>query len=347
MAKVYGRWRIMDTLSEGGQAHLFLVEDEQDEFDGIYVLKRYKNPKRELRFRNEINALIDLEHETINKLIDYSLEDEKFWYVQKYLKAGDLEKFVITHEFVDISLIFDFFVQICEGLKYCHSKGIFHRDIKPSNILINDDKKSIVISDFGLCWLPMSETRATSSVEAVGSWHYMAPEYSNGRVEEPTAKGDIYSLGKVLYFLLSNGLSFDREIHREGKWNIVNLHKDKIPENLYLEHANNLMDKMIAYEPNYRFSIVDVLGEARDVKRLILGKFNPIQGNLQALCYYCGIGLYQPVAKSGEEYRKYFGLQTTAVSPSAHRFRALVCDHCGNVQLFNIDTAKIDWFPKP
>ena len=75
--------------------------------------------------------------------------------------------------------------------------------------------KEVALCDFGLCWLSVEGQRATETTEAVGSYHYIPPEYQDGRVEIPTASGDIYSLGKVLYFLFGGGRSFAREGYRD------------------------------------------------------------------------------------------------------------------------------------
>lgn len=210
MAKVYGdRWEIIESLPGGGQADIFLVRDRTGEENAPLVLKRNKNPRRELRFRNEVESIQKLDHRNIIRLIDFDTKDEKPWYVQEYYPDGDLKAYVGKAIELSWKTAFDIFYQICEALAYCHNKGVFHRDLKPANVFLDQKRERVVVGDFGLAWIPKESDRATTTTEAVGSPHYMAPEYRNGRVDEPTSKGDVYSLGKVLYFLLSGGLSFE------------------------------------------------------------------------------------------------------------------------------------------
>jgi serine/threonine protein kinase len=92
------------------------------------------------------------------------------------------------------------FLQICAGVAYAHAQGLIHRDLKPANIFLSEGRIPVV-GDFGLCYRHESGTdeRLTLSNEAVGARKYIPPEWREGRVDNPQATGDIYSLGKILY----------------------------------------------------------------------------------------------------------------------------------------------------
>jgi serine/threonine protein kinase len=339
-------WQIESELPGGGQSFTYIVTRKGEDSSDNFVLKRNKNPKRELRFRTEVKALIELEHEKIAKIIASDLDDENPWYIQKYYSGGDLEQYIIGNPQASLSNLFDIFIQICEGLWYCHSSNIFHRDIKPANIFIDSASNKIVIGDFGLCWLPSSSPRLTTTAERIGSWHFIPPEYRDGRVEEPTAKGDVYSLGKVLYFLMSGGKSFDREDHRDKRWDLVQVNSTPTPSwpiNLYLEHVNLLLDQMIVQDPEKRYSVESIWKNAQTAKRLVLEKFNLIRGAKYAPCNYCGLGYYQPVASSTGTFAKFLGLQIGAINTENEGFRALKCDYCGHVQIFHLPNPGNDW----
>lgn len=341
MADVYGdRWENKGSLGEGGQAHVFKVIDQKGEYHGEYVLKRFINSTRLGRIKTEVEALRNLSHENIVKLIDFDLEDEKPWFVQEYCEGGDLAQYLQQQSPLDIGKAFDIFIDVCKGLSYAHSQDIIHRDIKPKNVFLRGKDGPAVLGDFGLAWI-IDGNRVTLSGEAVGSFHYMAPELSDGPVSQLTKKSDVYSLGKLLYFLLSNGKSFDREKYKEQDWNLVHLNDG----NLYFQHVNLILDKMIVEDSDDRESVDEILQEGIKRRRLILNEFNLVDGKSTfAPCKYCGIGLYRPKLLNDDDRATFFGIQST-VTVQQDGWRALVCDYCGNVQLFRMDLASNNWFP--
>ena len=133
---------------------------------------------------------------------------------------------------------------------YAHKNNIIHRDLKPENIFLNKHLSPIV-GDFGICFFSEDNKRFTITEEAVGPYFYMAPELENGRVEDITPSSDVYSLGKILYWLISNGKIFSREVHREEEYNLSKLFKD-LPE---FHLINEYIDKMVPFLiPSGRFS---------------------------------------------------------------------------------------------
>jgi len=183
---------------------------------------------------------------------------------------------------------------VATSLEYAHGMGKIHRDIKPANIFLKAKSGPAVLGDFGLAWTNDLGERVTVTDEAVGSFRYRAPELADGRVDQPTRQCDIYSLGKVLYFMLSGGRVFDREIHRDQTWNLVDLRQDIRPE-----HINNLLDHMITFKPVDRYSASEIRREAKEIKRLIEGEYAPLEGDIKtSSCKFCGRGHYQPIVHS-------------------------------------------------
>jgi serine/threonine protein kinase len=180
----------------------------------LYVLKRLKNKERLARFRNEIAALTKLRHPGILKIVETSQDPETPFFVAEYCEGDDLGKANLSSR--DLLTKLKIFRQACDEVKAAHNAGILHRDLKPQNIFIRKDD-SIVVGDFGLCIdLNDSKERATQTLEAVGAERYIAPEVAKGRVPEPQLTSDLYSLGKVLYFILS-GRTLVREERRRGR----------------------------------------------------------------------------------------------------------------------------------
>ena len=343
MAREYKeRWNIVEDLQQGSQAFVHKVEDLSGNLEGLFVLKRLRNPHRLARFVAEVSALQELNHVGITRLVDFDLEVERAWFVQEYCEGGDLEDYVESGRLVGEKQSFDFLIQLCEALDYAHTKQKLHRDIKPANILLRGSDGPVVLGDFGLTFPATDEgERLTLTDEQVGSRFYMAPELREGRLENPTWGCDIYSLGKVFYFMLTKGRKFDRENFDDVSNDVV-----RLTDNIYLDHANNLFRKMITFDPEQRSPASKIASEARQARRLVEGKYPPLLVRHYSQCKYCGIGMYQPVASDLGEYSSYFGYTSSAITTGAEGLRAMACNYCGHIQLFRIGGTGGDWWPR-
>lgn len=202
------------------------------------------------------------------------------------------------------------FRQICDAMSATHRAGIVHRDLKPQNILIRRDG-SIVVGDFGLCFdLNDIEERLTSSSEAVGARHYIAPELEDGRIQDPKPSSDVYSLGKLLYYFLSQR-SFARERHREGAYNLL---APSGEAGLFFIY--DLLDKSIVANPYERFQDAAEFLNGVDIVILKIRKdAHVLNMSAPQPCLYCVVGRYSVLNQ---------GVQRLT----------LQCQSCGNVQNF-------------
>lgn len=255
---IWGRWIASGGhFAEGGQGLVYLVTDQKGEYNGEYVLKELKKPKRSGRFDAELNAITSLvPHPHVISLIDsgiYRYEDKPCFVMPKADRnLNDL----IKEYRVDLEkrlLIFD---KICQGVAHLHSSSpqIIHRDLKPENVLMFSDEP--VISDLGLCLL-VGTIRITPHSEAVGPRFYMAPELEDGRQPDVDIKADVYSLGKLLYYLLSNGRIFSREKYREKGWLLSSILQDK-----RYEIFEKIFDKSITSDTQQRYANASELMES-------------------------------------------------------------------------------------
>lgn len=223
MAQKYGKWIVARSLSEGGQAVTFLAYREDDPEKRQCVLKRFKNPDRVKRYESEVAAALSLDHPNLVKYVDSDLKSAKPFMVTEYYSGGPLSR----GNFDNWSTIerLQLFRAICDGVGYAHSQGIIHRDLKPDNIFLHKDGKTPVVGDFGICFISEEGTRFTLTDEAVGARRFTAPELEDGRAGQVSARSDVYSLGKILYWLFAKRV-FDREKHREPQWSLTNKQQD-------------------------------------------------------------------------------------------------------------------------
>ncbi len=330
MADAYGKWEVLDSLGEGGQAWLYMVRDSTSERDGQFVLKRLKNPARLERFRREIEAGLRLQHKNAVEVIDSSLEGERPFFVTPHYSGGSLGQ-ARPFEFCDEGRLLDLFGQVCDGVLEAHSKNVIHRDLKPENIFLSGDRKGdAVVGDFGLCLLE-DEPRITGSSEAVGPRLYMAPELEDGRLEKATQASDVYSLGKLLYWLMSSGRIFSREKHRDQEFDL-----NRVTGNLHSEHVNRLLDHMIVYEPAERWRLDRVRTWLPHIRRLVVSEYNPVGLAVQTRCNYCGIGAYKYVGRD----RDTVAHENFATAGNPAEWMVLVCNYCSHVQWFRPDIGR-------
>jgi len=220
MAKnsLYGnRWKSVSTISEGGQAQLFRVVDTTGEREGEFALKRIKNPARRDRFRAEVLAIKRLSHSGIITLVDHSAIDDLTgspdaqYLVMPLAAGGDLSRpGTVALYKENIEAVITVAKQVAGALQAAHEAKVVHRDIKPPNILRTGQGHDVWISDFGICLL-RDEERLTASGEVMGPREYMAPELAGGGNLDVGPEADVYSLGKLIYFLLSGGVILPRE----------------------------------------------------------------------------------------------------------------------------------------
>jgi serine/threonine protein kinase len=225
MGKTYGgRWETIESLDQGGQAAIYLVKDNKKTTQDPCVLKRILNGRRRSRFVAEVAACKLLSHPNVMPIIDHSAltveddSDEKMYLVMPLMRAGSLEKRVKLYE-SSLDSTIQVAMLLADGLAHAHGKGVIHRDVKPANILFTSENHVPTISDFGICLL-RDQARATETGERVGPWAFMAPELEGGGQLEVTPSADVYSLGKVIYYMLSGGVILPRERHSEGQYDI-------------------------------------------------------------------------------------------------------------------------------
>lgn len=223
---LYGaRWKTGDGLGEGGQGHVFRAVDITGQLKGEFALKRVRNLERHERFRNEIDAIKRLSHPNIISLIDHSAlskttaSDERPFLVMPIANGGDLsDPDRLSIYTGSVEAVLQVAQQIASALDAAHEAGVIHRDVKPKNILFTGRGHNIWVSDFGVC-LIRDEDRSTDIGEVVGARGFMAPELENGGRLDVTPAADVYSFGKLIFYMFSGGITVPRETVHEDRYN--------------------------------------------------------------------------------------------------------------------------------
>jgi serine/threonine protein kinase len=248
--------------------------------------------------------------------------------------------------------VLEIFRQICAAVAHAHNHvpRVVHRDIKPENVFLREDGTA-VLGDFGLCFIDDEGARVTMTDEVAGSRFYCAPELRDGRLKEgvPVTAADVYSLGKVLYWMLSGGRIFDREEHRTDEYRLGK----HDPGDPAWELVNELLDSMIVQDWTKR--TIDGATLSQKVHRLISvvrAGGHAITLSVSHRCMFCAQGEYKvqydgtaplptDAFRQGQETtRRSLVIRNLGFStPGNSVWIILVCEKCGHVLTLRPDLA--------
>lgn len=205
--KLDGRYEIRELIGIGGMANVYRCYDTVDDREvAIKILKdEYLNNEEFIRrFKNESKAIAVLSHPNIVKVYDVSFGDMIQYIVMEYIDGITLKEYINQQGILTWKETVHLITQILKALSHAHSKGVVHRDIKPQNMMLLADG-TIKVTDFGIA--RFSNSTRTMTEQAIGSVHYIAPEQAKGDITD--GKTDIYSLGVMMYEMLTGRLPFD------------------------------------------------------------------------------------------------------------------------------------------
>ncbi len=236
--KLDGRYEITELIGIGGMADVYKATDIID--DKIVAVKILKsefanNEDFVRRFRNESKAIAVLSHPNIVKVFDVGFTERIQFIVMEYIDGLTLKEFIEQQGVLKWKDCVHFIIQILRALQHAHDRGIVHRDIKPQNIMLFPDG-TIKVMDFGIARFAREEGK-TISDKAIGSVHYISPEQARGEITDE--KSDIYSVGVMLYEMLTGVKPFDGDnpvavalMHMQNDARTPRSINDSIPEGL-------------------------------------------------------------------------------------------------------------------
>lgn len=208
--RLSGRYKILRVIGGGGMANVYLARDMILDRDVAMKVLRFDFSNDDefiKRFRREAQSATSLAHPNIVSIFDVGEEDGIYYIVMEYVEGNTLKQYIQQYAPLHPREALNIMEQIVSAIAHAHENHIVHRDIKPHNILI-DPHGNVKVTDFGIA-MALSSTTITQTNSVLGSVHYLSPEQARGGMANK--KSDIYSLGIVLFELLTGRLPFDGE----------------------------------------------------------------------------------------------------------------------------------------
>ena len=253
--KISDRYQIIKSIGEGGMANVFLAYDTILERNvAVKVLRGdlATDEKFVRRFQREALSASSLSHKNIVEVYDVGEDNGEYYIVMEYVEGKHLKNLLKKRGKLTIPEVVDIMLQVTSGLSVAHDQYIIHRDIKPQNIMILENGL-VKLTDFGIA-VAMNSTQLTQTNSVMGSVHYLPPEQASGK--GATLQSDIYSLGILMYELLTGKLPFkgDNAVeialkHLKEEVPSIRLSLPDVPQSI-----ENIILKATAKNPKNRYA---------------------------------------------------------------------------------------------
>ena len=250
---ICNRYKILDHLGTGGMATVWLGYDTI--LDRQVAIKTFKIDANDedavKRFNREAKAVTSLSHPNIVSIYDVENEGEFYYLILEYVEGMTLKDYMIKNPRMPIETIVHIAKQIAAGLSHAHQNGIIHRDIKPQNILMNENL-TCKITDFGIA-RAYGDTTLTQTNQMLGTVYYLSPEQARGNVA--TAQSDIYSLGILIFEMITGQIPFKGESavaialkHLQEELPDIDKYRENVPQSV-----KNIVLQATMKNPNERY----------------------------------------------------------------------------------------------
>jgi len=209
------RYRLIAQQGSGGMAVIYRAQDlELGRVVAIKVLRPGLAVDQSFlaRFKNEARSVANLQHQNIVTVYDFITNGNAPFLVMEFVDGQDLKKMIKTDAPLNIDRMLNLAIQICAGIGYAHRAGLVHADVKPQNILLTKDD-TVKVTDFGIAQALSSTQPGERQSVVWGSPHYFAPEQAKG--ERPSAAADVYSIGIVMFEMLTGKTPYTGKDQRE------------------------------------------------------------------------------------------------------------------------------------
>ena len=257
LAELFPDLEILELLGAGGMGAVFKARQPGlDRFVAVKILSKSLAEDEQfiVRFQREAKAMAKLAHPNIVTIYDFGERGGFYYFVMEFIDGGDLHQLIQAKQLAPAAVL-ELIPQICDAIQFAHEEGVTHRDIKPANILL-DRKGRVKIADFGLAKILQGTTDISLTLPgtAMGTPFYMAPEQMKDS-ENVDQRADIYSLGVVLYQMLTGNLP-------QGDFPPPSQAVPEVNSNI-----DNAVMRALAQDPNLRFSEVKEMLDALSMVR--------------------------------------------------------------------------------
>jgi serine/threonine-protein kinase len=256
------RYQLLEPLGKGGMAIVYRAQDLMlERIVAVKVLREdYSgDPAFQERFRREAKAAANLSHPNIVTMHDFGLDNGKLFLVMEYVPGKDLKTLIKQRIRFSPEEALPLLIQACAGIGYAHRAGLVHCDVKPQNMLVTPDMR-LKVADFGIA-RALSSILPEEQMDVVwGSPQYFAPEQASG--EAPAPASDVYSIGIIMYEMLTGSLPFqattDSDLARQHVEEEPPLLSEMLPE--ISPTLEQILKKVLSKEPSQRYRTADQLG---------------------------------------------------------------------------------------
>ncbi|MBU4225298.1 MAG: protein kinase [Chloroflexi bacterium] len=256
------RYQLLEGLGKGGMAFVYRARDLMlERYVGVKILREdySRDPAFQERFRQEAKAAANLSHPNIVTVHDFGLDAGKLFIVMEYVPGTDLKTLLQQRGRFTTEEALPLIIQACAGIGYAHRAGLVHCDVKPQNMLVTPDQR-LKVADFGIARALASIRPDEQSDVVWGSPQYFSPEQASGAAPSPAS--DVYSLGVVMYEMLTGALPFNATTATE----LARMHLDVQPPLLtemlpdISPTLEQILLKVLSKEPSARYRTADQLG---------------------------------------------------------------------------------------
>src|SRR5574339_369252 len=261
-AVLNNRYQLLERIGSGGMADVFRARDLMLERTvAIKVLHDTYSEDKALqdRFKQEARAAANLSHPNIVTVHDFGFDNAQLFIVMEHIPGKDLKTILRTRGRYSVDEAIPLMVQACAGIGYAHRAGLVHCDIKPHNMIVTPDGR-LKVTDFGIARALSTILPGERADVVWGSPQYFSPEQAVG--EAPSPSSDVYSLGVVLYEVLTGALPFTAPTSEELA--LLHLQADPIPPSEYVPDIPKALEeiilKVLSKEPSARYRTADQLG---------------------------------------------------------------------------------------
>ncbi len=298
-------YQVLKQIRAGGQAVVYLgVQEATERHTAIKVfgLGGELSPKERFRLEREVEALQQIRHPAVVRIIDSDAKAARPYIVTEYIPGWDLDEYFREHS-LDVCATMAMLKTIAHALHAAHQKGVIHRDVKPGNIRVDHNGNPHVF-DFGLARsdaTPAADRSLTQDGQFLGTFYWVSPEQADGRLREVDVRADVYSLGAVLFYMLTGRMPFETGGSVRDVLNRIATAEPIRPRAIRAEiddDVETIVLKCLAKDPAKRYASAEALAD--DVERWSGGR--PIAARRESWAYvtrkfltrhpgWCGFGV--------------------------------------------------------